>query len=387
MSQPVEPRQYGSDGTAVDEAPSQALVPVAIPTLLLFCTLGSEQDEICSQVLKAGLRPVHIPKRDLLPPPAVAPQYCLIELSLPGAQEYLAAIATSNPKCLPIAVISKDAPEELLGYQLGAVATLTRPLEPGLVFAILSAQRKRAAMLEQSEVIVEHDRRVVSANAFDGLLRALGQDVRNPLAAALANVEFLSDHLKTQPSPVTGEEQEAIVEDTLSSLQQIRNVLEQVSALIPREPPELKRLHLWSVAQRVIDELPSSTAQVTLVGDSEVRGWGDEGHLVEVATTLVRRALERGSTDGTAKVSIHIYSHDSEARLTVRDPSPPSSERPQRDPFHPGLTLPKPGQSGLLLTAARHAIARMGGALQYVPRTKSGYAFRIRLRIARPDEP
>jgi C4-dicarboxylate-specific signal transduction histidine kinase len=162
--------------------------------------------------------------------------------------------------------------------------------------------------------------------------------------------------------------------------------MENVSGFVPKEPPLLNRIRLWSVAQRVIDELASGTAKVSLLGDPEVRGWGDESTLFDVTTILVRRSLERRSSSTVAKVTLHVYAHDTEARLTVHDYSSPSSEPPAGDPFHPGLTLGRPGQSGLLLAAARHAVVRMGGALSYVPRTKAGCAFRVRLRIAQPTE-
>jgi hypothetical protein len=178
------------------------------------------------------------------------------------------------------------------------------------------------------------------------------------------------------------DEHAAVLQDTLTSLQQIRVILESVSALVPKDPPELNRIRLWAIAQRVIDELLAGSAPVSVFGDSEVRGFGDEATLVDVVRTLVRRALTRHTTASVADVAIHVYAHDTEARLTVRDRAAPSSEPPAGDPFNPGLTLGKPGQSGLLLTAARHAIVRMGGSLSYVPKSKAGYAFRVRLRNA-----
>jgi C4-dicarboxylate-specific signal transduction histidine kinase len=186
--------------------------------------------------------------------------------------------------------------------------------------------------------------------------------------------------------PITDEDRNAVVQDTLASLQKIRLIIENVSGFMPKEPPLLNRFRLWSVAQRVIDELSTSPEQISLQGDPDVRGWGDETTLFDVTTTLVRRSLERRGSSANSKVSIHVYAHDTEARLTVHDFSPPSSDPPAGDPFHPGLTLGKPGQSGLMLAAARHAVVRMGGTLSYVPRTKAGYAFRVRLRLAQPND-
>jgi signal transduction histidine kinase len=295
------------------------------------------------------------------------------------------ALTRSLESLFTMALVASEE-EAIEAFHRGAITTITRPLDPELVAAILVSQRNRRLVQQRSEVVVEHDRRLSTTNAFEGLLRALGQDVRNPLAAALANVEFLNEVRDTRGSPITSEELGAVVQDTLVSLQQIRQIIENISGFIPKEPPELHRIRLWSVAQRVIDELSTGPDTLTLRGDPDVRGWGDETTLYEVTSTLVRRALERNPSSGLTKIGLHVYAHDTEARLTVHDYSPPSSDPPPGDPFRPGLTLGRPGQSGLILSAARHAVVRMGGNLSYVPRTKAGYAFRVRLRLAQPAE-
>jgi K+-sensing histidine kinase KdpD len=381
MTMSEEPKFCGSSATSADEAPSQALLPIAVPTLLLVCASGPELDAVCSSFLACGIRPVHVPRVELCPPPEVAPPHVFVELGLPGAKSYLEAIAHRSDLVFPVAILSRDE-DPTVAHRCGALSTLERPLLPNLCVDIVLGQRRRLLAHQHSEVIVGHDQRVSTTNAFEGLLRAVGQDVRTPLATALANVEYLHELLRSEDSPLSPDEHEAVLGDTLAALQQIRAVLENVNALVPKDPPELNRIRLWAVAQRVIDELPATRNRVTLVGDAEVRGFGDEATLFEVVRTLLRRALERHAGQTQGDVTLHVYAHDTEARLTVRDHAASLSEPPHGDPFSPGLTLGKPGQSGLLLTAARHAIVRMGGSLTYVGRSQSGSAFRVRLRIA-----
>jgi K+-sensing histidine kinase KdpD len=384
MRPPDEPKLDGNH--EVEEAPSQALLPVAIPTLLLLCAPGPDLDAVCSAVLTSGVRPVHVPRVDLAPPAENAPAHCFIDLGLPGAVEYLKVLAKSPGQLLPVAVIASAA-DEAKAYRLGAVTTVRRPLSPELVLAIVSSQRQRIVAQRHSDVVVEHDRRITTANAFEELLSALGQDLRNPLATALANVEFLSELREGLGSPMTDEETKAVVEDTLSSLQRIRAAIENVIGFVPQKPPTLEKVRLWQVAQRVLDGLNLAPGLATLQGDPEVRGWCDEAALLDVTRTLVLRTLERRPADSVAKLTIHVYAHDTEARLTVHDYSQTMNEPLTGDPFHPGLTLGKPGQSGLLFAAARHAVVRMGGTLSYIPKTKAGCAFRVRLRIVQPTEP
>jgi K+-sensing histidine kinase KdpD len=340
-------------------------------------------DAVCSNILACGIRPVHVPRIELCPPADVAPPHVFIEMNLTGAPSYLEAVAKRADLVFPVAILSRgEDPTE--AYRCGALSTIHRPLLPGLCVDIALGQRRRLVAQQHSEVVVGHDQRVSTTNAFEGLLRAVGQDVRTPLATSLANVEYLHELLGDRDSPLSRDEQTAVLGDTLAALQQIRAVLENVSALVPKDPPELNRIRLWAVAQRVIDELPTTRSKVTLMGDAEVRGFGDEATLFEVVRTLVRRAVERHAATNPGDITLHVYAHDTEARLTVRDLAAPSSEPPHGDPFNPGLTLGKAGQSGLLLTAARHAIVRMGGSLTYVAHSQVGSAFRVRLRIARP---
>lgn len=384
MSLHEEPHDPGSGSITVDEAPSIALLPAAVPPLLIATREGPDLEQVVAECLRLGLRPVHLPDLDRAPQVPEAPEICVVESSLPGAKDYLQALFKSPRTHFVVAVANDPATEAEL-YQQGANVVLRRPLDAKVMVAVLSANRRRALKAQQSEVVVEHDRRVSAADAFEGLLRALGQEVRNPLATALANMEYLSEET-AKGARLTLEDQASVVDDSLASLRQIRLVLENISALIPREPPLLSQLRLWSVAQRVIDELPASNTQVSLIGDSEVRGWGDETTLVEVATSLVRRAIADKETQrGSSHVSIHVYAHDDEARMTVHEHRPSNTSQLTSDPFNPSLTLGEPGQSGLLLTAARHAMVRMGGSLAFVPKMKSGCAFRMRLRIAQPN--
>jgi K+-sensing histidine kinase KdpD len=385
MPSSAPPHQDRNASPSAEEAPSLALLPVAVPTLLLLCPPGPDLEAICSSVLNAGIRPFHVPRVELAPSTENVPRHCLLDLSLPGANSYFQAIIKSKETIFVTAIVHTRE-QALDAYRWGAVGTVERPLDPEMIGAILAGQRERILVQQHSEVVVEHDKRVSTTNAFEGFLRALGQDVRNPLATALANVEFLNEMRDGLGLPITAEDRNAVVQDTLASLQKIRLIIENVSGFMPKEPPLLNRLRLWSIAQRVIDELSTSPEQISLQGDPDVRGWGDETTLFDVTTTLVRRSLDRRSSSANAKVAIHVYAHDTEARLTVHDFSPPSSDPPAGDPFHPGLTLGKPGQSGLMLAAARHAVVRMGGTLSYVPRTKAGCAFRVRLRLAQPNE-
>jgi hypothetical protein len=148
MSTPEEPKLYGNQEGTAEEAPSQALLPVAVPTLLLLCAAGPDLDAVCAIVIRSGVRPVHVPRVELAPPAENAPRHCFIDLDLPGASAYLQALAKS-PDTFPVAIVSPHG-DAAKAFRLGAIATLQRPLLPELVEAIITGQRQRILQRKHS---------------------------------------------------------------------------------------------------------------------------------------------------------------------------------------------------------------------------------------------
>jgi C4-dicarboxylate-specific signal transduction histidine kinase len=203
----------------------------------------------------------------------------------------------------------------------------------------------------------------------------------------LANIEYLAEVASGQDSPMTAEEHGALLADTLDAMQRLRTTLEGMSEPILRDPLVLEEVRLWTVAQRVVDALPSGARLVELKGTLAVRGWGDESKLVEVASMLVRRAIERQAGAPPPLVTIHVYAHGTEACLTIRERplQAQSLRRTSEDPFTPMRTPTNRGHSGLLLAAARHAVVKMGGTLSFVSQKEAGCAFRLRIPLAQPE--
>ncbi len=382
-----EPKPSGSTPPPQDEPLSQALLPVAHQTVLFVCRPGPDVDVVGRALLAVGMRPKLVPTIEQAPRAAVAPDQCFVEWSLPCAPEYIAELSKNPHELLPIAIVDSKS-DSAAAFAHGAITTLAKPVSPDEVLACLQAMRERRERRSRIDAIAEHDQRASAATAFEALLRTLGQELRIPLATALANVEYLVEVAHSAVSPLSDEEQLAVTSDTLEAMQRLRAVLEGMSVLALGDTPLLEQVRLWNVAQRVIDELPSGIPLVELQGDKTIRGWGDESTLVEVTSVLVKRAISRRSDLQGARITLHVYAHDTEARLTVREWTNSSSRRRTTDdPFSTGRSTRGGGQAGLQLVAARHAVVKLGGMLSYVSQKESGCAFRVRLRLAQPVAP
>jgi K+-sensing histidine kinase KdpD len=370
--------RFGSNSPPQDEAPSQAMLPVADQAVLCVCSADPELDKLCKRLIQIGTRPKVVSSIDQAPTAAQAPQLCLVEWSLPGAAEYIEELSRSPQDPWPVALV-ESTQCSARAYASGALSTISRSMLSDEAWSCLQGLRNRRARRRMQDALIEHDQRVSAAAAFEATLRTLGQELRAPLATALANTEFLTEVAQAAVSPISDEEHLALVSDSLEALQQLRATLEAMSVLLPRDPTVLEQVRLWSVAQRVIDHLPSGPPLVELQGDTELRGWGDESTLVEVTSILVKRAIERHSDTEGPRVTLHVYAHDTEARLTIRGrPTQISNRRTSDDPFK----STRSGHGGLALAAARHAVVKMGGMLSYVPQKETGSAFRVRLRLA-----
>lgn len=385
MTQGIGPGAFGSTLPPQDEAPSQALLPTADQTVLFICDAGPDLDAICMHLLSTGSRPLLVARVADAPAPSLVPRHCFVDWSLEGAPAFISELGRSPSELWPVAIV-ESARESALAYASGAIATVSKPMRLDEVSSCFQGLLVRRERQRTQTALLEHDQRVSAATAFDGMLRTLGQELRNPLATALANVEYLTEVDQSAISPLSEEEHLAILTDTLDAMQQLRSTLEGMSVFMPHEPARLEPVRLWHVAQRVLDDLPNGVHLVELSGDTQVRGWCDESALVQVLSTLVKRAIQRQLGAPGPQATLHVYTHDTEARLTVRElsPSEPSGKKPE-DPFQPLRPRSETAHGGLQLAAARHAVVKMGGALNYFRQTRAGCAFRVRLRLAQPD--
>ena len=248
----------------------------------------------------------------------------------------------------------------------GAHLTLRRPFSVSDAFSALDRLRlMRERWVAASEAIAR-DRTNVSVPVVEGLVAALQHELRNPLAAALANVEYLRDAGST-PS-----ERASIAEDAHHCLRRMTAVLDVVSSLV-----DGKKLELQTVVLRDAVAAAASSIGIRCIvdGERDVVGWGNQQLIERVLRALFDDIA--GRTTDRLPMRVRVYLTSTEARISIRDTS--GSCGPESKAFEPVLRLGGDERSGLSLPLVRHAIARMGGTIT-LSNTGNGRVFRVRLR-------
>jgi signal transduction histidine kinase len=303
------------------------------------------------------------------------PRLAVIDPSLPGALDFLRRINAHGTTLHAIAAI---APGEREGTALaaGAVVTLQRPLRAADVLLCLHRFRAHLELAARSRDVFDRDRPSVPPPLIEGVLATIGHEIRNPLAAALANVECLreSGDLK-----LSEEDRRGSVDDTVIALRRIQDVMTAVSALVKGAPPLLERVELWGVAERAVASIRTHDTRIELAGERTLRGWGNAALLEQVVANLVQNGLDATQGQERRHVLVRVYSSATEARISVRDNGPGVPAALRQRIFEPFFTTKGERGTGLGLVLVRHAVARMGGTLSLGP-TEQGAVFRVRLR-------
>ena len=384
--EPTPPGVPVSNYPSMFDEPSSAALPVACTKVLFVAPNYPELKPVFEALLSNNLRPVHVERLSDVSIQKGEFRHVFIDLSVPNALGWLGDYSKNKEEVFPIALIQRGQ-REGSALAAGACATLQLPIEPADVLLCIERNRARIERSRSLQELMDRDRCKIATISAEGVLTTLSQELRNPLAAALANVEYLRESDRHEPVRISVEEKQNILEDTLDALQRLRSTLESLAALVKREMSEARRVVFWEIAQAVIDELGNAAPAITLTGDPTVRGWADDELLRQVVCTLVRRAISCAHASTNAPVvQLRVYATETEARISVRDNGPSLPAEIVRSLFEPSYPITGAGSAELLLAVTHHAVVRMGGVLDYAQRHSLGGIFRIRLRVVRASE-
>jgi C4-dicarboxylate-specific signal transduction histidine kinase len=249
---------------------------------------------------------------------------------------------------------------------------------------IRSAARAAIAMLLRSR------RSAVEAAGLAAVARlsaTVAHEIGNPLAAAMANVEFLRDSLPAAPD---APQARAAVADTLAALERIRWFVADLAAFtesdavpLPSSPAEAIDDALRIVAHRLVPgsirlirEVPAELSEVRI----------PRGRLVQILGQLLANAADAlgGRKDGWIRIS--AVPRGDRLAIAVEDNGPgvPPSLRGRL--FRPFATTKPPGPGmGLGLALARSFVERLGGTLRYEDRPGGGARFLLEVPVVSRD--
>jgi signal transduction histidine kinase len=303
------------------------------------------------------------------------PRLAILDSAMPGALDFLRRI-NAHGTTLHAIVALRPGERESEALAAGAQLTLQRPLRPSDVLVCLQRFRSLADLTARSRDVFDRERPSVPPPLIEGVLATIGHEIRNPLAAALANVECLRDGTDTQLSE---EDRKGTIDDTVIALRRIQDVMSAVSALVKGAPPVLEKVELWQVAERAVAAVRPHDSRIEIAGDHAIRGWGNAALLEQVAANLVQNALDATQAQERRHVLVRVYSSSGEARISVRDNGPGVPAALRQRIFEPFFTTKGERGTGLGLVLVRHAVSRMGGTLTLGP-SERGAVFRVRLR-------
>jgi signal transduction histidine kinase len=306
------------------------------------------------------------------------PRFALIETALPGALDLLSRINVPEPVMQALALLG---PLEAEGPALsaGAALTLRGPFDSVTLLLCLQRFRAQDQMLRQPRRVFEPAPSTAPTTILESVFATIGHELQNPLAAALANVEWLRE---PELARRLGEDERvAAADDAGIALRRIRDVMSAVTTLVRGTAPTLSRLSLWECAERAVGALRSPRVRIELAGDEAVYGFANAALLEQVIVNLLQNAIDATFAAPNPQILVRVYRAASEARISIRDNGPGVPAELRQRIFEPFFSTKGERGTGLGLVLVHHAALRMRGAVTLGP-TRIGAVFRVRLRGA-----
>jgi signal transduction histidine kinase len=374
LTKPFRPASLHPQDFPGDEVDS-GVFQLSDQSVMLLLSPGPDVAPVVRTLEEEGFSIVPVSDAQSAEVSGFVPRLAILDERSPGALDFLRRINAHGTTLHAIIAIAPGGREsEALGA--GAELTLQRPLVPADVVLCLNRFRALQEQITRSRDVFDRERSSVPPPLIESVLATIGHEIRNPLAAALANVECLREGA---PHALSEEDQRISIDDTVIALRRIQDVMAAVSALVKGSPPMLERIDMWSVAERAVAAVRPHETRIEIAGEASVQGWGNAALLEQVVANLVQNALDATNGQERRHVLVRVYSASGEARISVRDNGPGVPAALRQRIFEPFFTTKGERGTGLGLVLVRHAVSRMGGTLSLGP-SERGAVFRIRLR-------
>ncbi|HXK18907.1 MAG TPA: HAMP domain-containing sensor histidine kinase [Polyangiaceae bacterium] len=374
VQKPFRPASLHPQDFPGDEADS-GVFQLSDSSVLLLLEAGPDVAPLVRAIENEGFTVVPISDAALAESSGYVPRLAILDAAAPGALDFLRRINLHGVALQAIVTLAPGE-RESAALAAGAQLTLQRPLLPGDVVACLQRFRTQQEQLIRSRDVFDRERPSVPPPLIESVLATIGHEIRNPLAAALANIECLRE---AALMPLSEEDRKGTIDDTVIALRRIQDVMTAVSSLVKGTPPVLEKVDLWSVAERAVASVRADDTRIEIAGAQSIRGWGNAALLEQVVANLVQNALDATLGQDKRHVLVRVYASSGEARISVRDNGPGVPAALRQRIFEPFFTTKGERGTGLGLVLVRHAVSRMGGTLSLGP-SERGAVFRVRLR-------
>jgi two-component system sensor histidine kinase/response regulator len=310
----------------------------------------------------------------------------LIDVQMPEMDGFeLAELmrGTERTRQVPIIFVTAGAREAhrmFLGYELGAVDFLYKPIEPHVLHSKVSVFVQLYRQRQQLADELQKSSETLRMNEM--FMAILSHDLRNPLNAVLTGAELL---LRTSQDEAARKHAERIRSSGRRMADLVADILDlarwRVGGGVALEPASMD---LGEVAQRVVAEHHLDRILLELVGD--LHGEWDAGRLAQVLSNLLGNAIQHGT--GGERIIVRVEGHQPHhVVLSVSNAgSVPEAIRPRLfDPFR-SHDRHKSGDGGLGLGLyiAQQVVLAHGGSIELDASDPARTTFRVELPRAKP---
>lgn len=219
--------------------------------------------------------------------------------------------------------------------------------------------------------------------SLKGMVARMSHDLRTPLAAILANAEFLA---WSNPS---SKERDDLYEEIRSSIDRMGELISEL--LECSKGGEVLKPAVGNIVdtmQRVIRMIAIRPAfrniSITHHHDGPAIGWYNSNLLERALSNIILNACEAVSPD-LGCVVITTQGGVACLRIEVWDNGPGIPEEIQNSIFQPFFTFGKSEGTGLGLAIAKRIIEDHDGEM-YLDRKRIGTSFKVSIPFAIPDE-
>jgi len=215
------------------------------------------------------------------------------------------------------------------------------------------------------------------------LVARMSHDLRTPLAAILANAEFLAQ------SNLSQEEREELYEEVRLSVDRMNELVSYLLGCSKGE--EVLRPAIGNIVettQRVMRMIAVRPAFrriiITHRHEGSMTGWYNSQLLERAISNVVLNACEAVSRE-SGRVAITTLGGAACLRIEVWDNGPGIPAEIQNSLFQPFFTYGKSGGTGLGLAIAKRIVEDHGGELFLDPGETTGTSFKISIPFAIPE--
>lgn len=317
----------------------------------------------------------------------------LIDKNLPDGSgiDLMAELHTTQPH-VPVVMITAflDAASAVAAMRAGAVDVLSKPFEFRTIRERLEGLLERARLETERrrlDALLVHADRLATLGT---LAAGVAHELASPLAAALANFDYLSSELTRLPArdpsvaDVVARCLEAASEGR-EAAQRMRTISADLKLYARRELGAPTAVDLAAVVERAVTLAAHATRnRITVTVDAgaapKVSGWPTRFEQV-VVNLLVNaaQAIPVAQKDARVHVTLGVAS-DGWVQLQVADNGPGVPAEARTRLFTPFFTTKPEGQgTGLGLSVVADIVRAAGGRIDYEPTPGGGATFRVLL--------